>query len=429
MLRRERRLPRKKIHTRSLIVQNSAMRSEETTNYEVRRVHEAGGVSSMSGAIYFDQGANNIHVEGCTIQNFKSTNAFWLWNTQNTYIQKNTIKNGYQGITWRTNKNTPALSQLVLSDNTITGMSRMGIETGFLGAVSNMHMDRNTLSGIATTAISWIGNVGSGSTCYGNVINNAPVAIEYGNGFKAPFKVWLAGNQINGGKWGFSISHCPGSVTEQNVFTKNANPFSPDGGYDKTEWIGVNTINGKQVTGWSGHTYGPRPALLATGGESDTNTTQQDSQQLDSEQQLRLPLLRGTGGDLSQRGNQLTPQQQTSLQQQRLPSWRTIPPSAVSHSDFSATLPLSSASDLLQRPIRLGQVGVSDMRQAWPHDLTFGNNNWNRASEARATRLEFDREKVRCDTNCDQFCRNDPNQNFPCLDACKAIKAVRCISV
>ena len=40
------------------------------------------------------------------------------------------------------------------------------------------------------------------------------------------------------------FSHVPGLAVVNNTFTNTNDPFGYDGGYDGTEWIGTNTVDG-----------------------------------------------------------------------------------------------------------------------------------------------------------------------------------------
>jgi len=239
-----------------------------------------GGPGQTSGAIYLDSAtggagstpSDNIHILNNTFQNWTNSNALTLWSTQNTYIEGNTIKNGYQGITWDTISGTPPLNNLVISGNSITGMSRMGIETGFSSTVSNVHIDYNTLSNIKDMGISFVegdtsGNFKSG-TVWGNHIDgsansgNVPL-LEIGNRGGTD-NITVAQNDFSNSQWGLSIGHVSGMAILNNNFTNVQNPYSVDGGYDGTEWIGSGTIDGVHSNGWSDHgSYGAQPALYS----------------------------------------------------------------------------------------------------------------------------------------------------------------------
>ncbi len=228
-----------------------------------------GGPGDVSGAIYLDRDGSrlsqNIRIINNSFNNWTRSNALWLWHTQYTYIQKNTFRNNYQAVTWRNEENgsSPTMRMLVVSDNIIDGISRMGIETGFFSPTYDVHIDRNVLTNSSSTEpmLSFVGRVDSG-TCSGNRIDGVHWALEFGNGSRSIFAVTSRDNVVTNSEWAFSLSHSPGIVVESNVITNCRNPFSEDGGYDNTEWIGVNTINGVQRSGWVGpgsRQHGPYP--------------------------------------------------------------------------------------------------------------------------------------------------------------------------
>ncbi len=258
---------------------------------------------SNSGAIYLDSSSggasgtpsNNIHISNNTFQNWlnKDSANLWLWHTQNTYVQGNTFKNGNEAIGWSTDVGAPPLNNLVVSNNTITGMKYIGIETAFDSTVSNVHIDYNKISNIGDMSISFVegavgGKVMSG-TVWGNQIDashSGGTPIELGN-YKGPFNVTVSQNVVSNHEWGMMFSHTAGMAVFGNTFKNVQNPFSDDGGYDKTEWIGTNTINGAQQTGWPGHKYGAQPATYSpspapSGTASTLSATLSDTQSLAS---------------------------------------------------------------------------------------------------------------------------------------------------
>lgn len=260
---------------------------------------------SNSGAIYLDSStgsgsgtpSNNIHISNNTFQNWTNTSGsnLWLWHTQNTYVEGNTFKNGWEAVGWSTDSSAPPLTNLVVSNNVITGMKYIGIETAFDSTVSNVHIDYNKISNIGDMSISFVeGEVGGkvlSGTVWGNKIdgaNSGGTPVELGN-YKGPFNVTVSQNVISNHEWGMMFSHTAGMTVFNNTFTNVKNPFSDDGGYDKTEWIGTNTVNGAKQVGWPGHKYGAEPATYSpsTAPSGTTSTlsavlsdTQQTSQAL-----------------------------------------------------------------------------------------------------------------------------------------------------
>lgn len=239
------------------------------------------GGPADSGAIYLDSStgggangtpSNNIHISNNTFQNWTNNTGanLWLWQTQNTYVQGNTFKNGFEAVAWSTDPNAPSLDNLVVSNNDISGMKFMGIETAFSSAVSNVHIDYNNISNIGDTSISFVEGVSGGEvtsgTVWGNHIdgaNSGGVLLELGNFGGSAFNVTVSQNVLSNHDWGMNFSHTAGMAVLNNTFNNVDAPFSDDGGYDQTEWIGTNTIDGAQQTGWDNHNYGTEPTLFS----------------------------------------------------------------------------------------------------------------------------------------------------------------------
>jgi len=244
---------------------------------------------ASSGAIYLDSStgggngtpSNNIHISNNTFQNWTNNTGsnLWLWHTQNTYVQGNTFKNGWEAVGWSTDSSAPPLKNLVVSNNVITGMKYIGIETAFDSTVSGVHIDYNKISNIGDMSISFVeGEVGGkvmSGTVTGNQINGANsggTPVELGN-YAGPFNVTVSKNVISNHEWGMMFSHTKGMAVLNNTFVNVKHPFSDDGGYDGTEWIGVNTVNGVKQTGWAGHTYGAEPATFAPSAKPSGTTS------------------------------------------------------------------------------------------------------------------------------------------------------------
>lgn len=203
-------------------------------------------------------GADQIHFVNNTFTDFAG--ALFIWDANNVYVQCNTFTDGVQAISSRTDGGT--VNAQVISDNIISGMSRMGIETGHFGnTVANFHVDRNVLTNIRDIGLSIIGYYRSG-TIWGNKISRAGWGIEVGSHGK-PFNITVSKNELSNDKWGFGPSSAPGVVFEDNTMTGVSTPFIKDGGYAGDEWIGVNSVNGRQQTGAFGKTYGAKPQTFA----------------------------------------------------------------------------------------------------------------------------------------------------------------------
>jgi hypothetical protein len=257
-----------------------------------------------SGAVFLDSSggggsgtpSNNIHISNNTFQNWTNNTGanVRLWHTQNTYVQGNTFKNGWEAVAWSTDSNAAPMNNLVVSNNTITGMKYMGIETAFDSTLSGVHIDYNKISNIGDMAISFVeGEVGArimSGTVWGNQIDSSHsggVPIELGN-HNGPFDVTVSQNVLSNtpsGSSAFIFSHVPGVAVVNNTFSNTKDPFGYDGGYDGTEWIGTNTVNGVKQTGWSGHHYGTEPTTFSasaapSGTTSALTASLSDTQQI-----------------------------------------------------------------------------------------------------------------------------------------------------
>jgi hypothetical protein len=123
-------------------------------------------------------------------------------------------------------------------------------------------------------------------TVWGNQIDGAHsggTPIELGN-HAGPFNVTVAQNVVSNHEWGMMFSHTAGMTVLNNKFTNVDNPFSDDGGYDKTEWIGTNTVDGVKQVGWPGHRYGAEPTTFSpstapSGTKSAVAAVSNDAQQ------------------------------------------------------------------------------------------------------------------------------------------------------
>jgi hypothetical protein len=230
----------------------------------------SGGPGTTDGAIYLDGYSSGIHIANNTFQNWRRAGDLYLWLANESFVQNNVFTNGYQPVSWMSDPGSNLLDMLVVSDNNITNYSRMGIETGFSATVADIHIDRNVTNNTHDMPLSIIGDIGNNggsanSTIWGNMLlcgNCANAIFEVGvqDTGKAPFDVTVSGNSIYNTVWGMTISSSLGVAILNNTFSNITNgPFGEDGGWDGTEWIGTNTVNGSPQVGWPGHTYGAEP--------------------------------------------------------------------------------------------------------------------------------------------------------------------------
>jgi len=177
-----------------------------------------------------------------------------------------------------------------MTDNNLSDFARMGFELtvdSAVGGWGGTHIDRNIIGPFSYIspagslfAISFVANASGGvntcSTVWGNTINgtsgNAQWGLEIGN--PGPVGVSVEHNTMTNVDAPMYISSAIGTEIENNIMTNFGNDppydsgaFNQDGGYDGTEWIGTNTINGSQITGDGGYLghgpYGTKPPVCS----------------------------------------------------------------------------------------------------------------------------------------------------------------------
>jgi hypothetical protein len=194
-------------------------------------------------------------------------------------------------------------SGLYITDNSFSGCQRWCVETQIQVttsfAVSDLHIDRNTFTAFQGPN----GQCGDGDHYTGAISAAGPASTSaqwatkstiWGNTFTAPstnnnciwgIEVGWTGTSVEYNTLSYvgaamAIAGMPGTEVENNtmiLLTSGSHSpncggggcaFIPDGGYNGTEWVGVNTINGTAVTGCVapfcalGHgPYGTRPSV------------------------------------------------------------------------------------------------------------------------------------------------------------------------
>lgn len=237
---------------------------------------DGGGGGTLNGFFFVDNESDEIRIEWNDFQNNADQSDLFMYNSDNIYFRKNACGAGeFQPVSMHRTEAT-AHSNIFVTDNTITEYARMAIEALF-DVQGEYHVDRNTISGqvvpsasgggIAVSIVNDNGEGGGGSTqhgtIWGNNISGDTVGIEV-----VSENMSVEDNVIDT-TTGFFIGTCAGSEIENNTIT-SSNAFQEDGGYDGTEWIGTNTINGSSSTGWSGHgPYGTKPTVNTPSDEPD----------------------------------------------------------------------------------------------------------------------------------------------------------------
>jgi hypothetical protein len=213
----------------------------------------------LSGLVNINNYSYDIHIVNNTFLNFGA--AMWIWAGNSIYVQGNLFQSGSQAISSRLNGG--SIDTQVISDNEFINNTRFAIETGHFGtAQTNFHCDRNLIHGTGDLGLSIIGYYGSG-TVWGNEIYGRTTGggIELGNGGGGNTCITASNNYCHDNYGpGFLVAPGPGSVYENNILDSNGGGgFAKDGGWNGSEWIGVNRIDGVVVTGAFGATYGAKP--------------------------------------------------------------------------------------------------------------------------------------------------------------------------
>jgi hypothetical protein len=250
----------------------------------------SGGAGVSSAAVFVEGNSKSIYVTGNKFVNNSNQGDLFVYNSDSIYFQGNTSgPNEYQPVSAHITDGTTH-NGLFMTDNSIYGFSRMGFELtvdSTAGGWGGTHIDRNIIGpfGSLTTgdspfAISFVANVAGGvNTCgtvWGNTIKgtsgNAQWGLEIGT--PGPVGVSVEYNTMTNVDAPMFISLANGTEIENNLMTNfgndppwNNGAFNQDGGYNGTEWIGTNTINGSQITGDGGYLghgpYGTKPPVCA----------------------------------------------------------------------------------------------------------------------------------------------------------------------
>lgn len=222
---------------------NNIMSGSNVSNVKIGGLTFENGpnvVDAAHAAIYLTN-VNNVAVTGNGFQNIQGDAAVLFYQSDNLTINGNT-GSGLREFVSGVNATNTAHSNVSVSNNTVSGVSRMGVE--IQGAYSNLQVNTNTLTN-AADAISVIDNSSNdtGVQVKGNTITGGTTAIEAGDA-----NMTVTGNAVSGTTGGISIAKTPGGVFSGNTFSGVAIPVGPDGGNTGQGTIGQNTINSAQAT-------------------------------------------------------------------------------------------------------------------------------------------------------------------------------------
>jgi PEP-CTERM motif len=218
------------------------------------------GGSSGGNAIWISDNANGIYVRNNSFLNHFNGSDLYIYNSNNIYFQDNTSgPNELQPVTGHVTDNN-VYSDLFITDNKFSGFSRFGVELQQNGAghFQGVHLDRNVvnITGRGNLAGNGVFSFVVGASSLGNTVwGNTVTGVR---GYNQSFlelgsnDTSVEHNSITQIDWGISFSSTRGSEVENNTFTDIGHAFGPDGGYNDTQWIGVNEVNGVSQVGWPG---------------------------------------------------------------------------------------------------------------------------------------------------------------------------------
>jgi hypothetical protein len=230
----------------------------------------SGGDNTISGAIFIENGSSNIHVEGNQFQNNFNQTDIYIYNSDNIYFRGNVSgPNEYQPVSAHVTDST-IHSNLYITDNIMSGFIRMGAEiqdnSGSGSGFGGVHVDRNSIEQSSNAgdnmAISLVpGAANSCNTVWGNTLTTTtPDTGQWGIeiGVLGPASTDIEQNTITDVGAPFFIAPAVATAIQNNTLTNWGNsfgdgPFNEDGGYNNTQWVGINTLNGTQTAGWAGH--------------------------------------------------------------------------------------------------------------------------------------------------------------------------------
>ena len=218
------------------------------------------GGSSGGNAVWIDGNANGIYVRNNSFLNHSNGSDLYIYNSNNIYFQDNTSgPNELQPVTGHVTDN-KAHSGIFVTDNTISGFSRFGVEiqNNSAGYFQNVHIDRNVvnISARGNPVGNEVFSLVSGPSPLGNTVwGNTVTGVRKDNQVFLELNAnntSVEHNSVNQIDWGLSFAPEPGSEVENNTFTNVGTAFSRDGGWNDTQWVGVNEVNGVSEVGWPG---------------------------------------------------------------------------------------------------------------------------------------------------------------------------------
>jgi hypothetical protein len=258
--------------------------ASQISNITISNLTMDGGTGGgFQAALRVDSATDHLIVTNNVFQNFPTVNvgAFYVYNSDYVFFQGNTVTNVYQPISMHLTDHI-LHGHWFITDNTLGMPQRMGMEmqdnnTPTVG-VFDVHVDRNDITtwnhGPAFSnniGLSFVpfGPGGACNTIYGNTFHGTSGVGGWAIELVAS-NTYVSNNTMTNVDYGFFFAQDSGSLVELNTMTGSPlNPFNKDGGWDNTQWVGTNTLNGVSTDGWSGQpnsgskptTCSPSPAF------------------------------------------------------------------------------------------------------------------------------------------------------------------------
>jgi hypothetical protein len=232
------------------------------SNLAIRNLKIVGSNASDTMLKFFTVGGvplNNISIEANWLVD-EVNQPLQVYNANNLFIRGNkfdvgtTHANDDISLPFNDGANHTGL---FVTDNTFVNCTRFCLETQnqkpTKTQINNVHIDRNTCDNCVTMIrgsygyISAVTGSGTGNTIIGNTGSRAVGTPCFPSIEVAMGNATVSGNAEVNECYGFILSSNPGSVFQGNYFTFDLTTarqgFAPDGGYDKSGWIGINHYN------------------------------------------------------------------------------------------------------------------------------------------------------------------------------------------
>lgn len=242
----------------------------------------SGGGANFPSAAILIAASSSIHIVSNTFTNNSTEGDVVMFDSDNIYFQGNVSGPNEREVVAGQVTDGKFHDGIFVTDNYMRGFSRMGVElqnaSSYSVGFGDVHVDRNTFEafGSYTMATSFVtGALNICNTFWGNTIYGTRGAAQWGLeiGIDGTATFSIEQNRMTNVDGPFFISGAPGGEIENNTITNfggsyGDTAFNKDGGFNGTEWIGTNELNGVLVTGDDGglrnRPYGAQPTPLCT---------------------------------------------------------------------------------------------------------------------------------------------------------------------